>query len=143
MTANLPIAAFATCTGIVIGAMTLDHYHERQRTVLLAIADNAERERDAVRQELARSEAQALNHGLNGRGQLVPLARDDSISVHPKPKVVRQLHKLPRVQVGLDQLARQCGHHVAIEQEARGQQRVQRLNGFQRRVQGLRKEHRG
>ena len=56
MTANLLIAAFATCTGIVIGAMTLDRYHERQRTALLAIADNAEAERDAVRQELARSE---------------------------------------------------------------------------------------
>ena len=57
MIANLLIAAFATCTGIVIGAMVLDHYHERQRSVLLALADAAEAERDIVRTELARSES--------------------------------------------------------------------------------------
>lgn len=57
MIANCLIAAFATCIGIVIGAMALDAYHERQRAALQAIADDASNERYAVRQELARSES--------------------------------------------------------------------------------------
>ena len=59
MIANLLIAASFTFIGIVIGAMVLDRYHERQRTVLLAIADAAEAERDIVRAELARSQSLA------------------------------------------------------------------------------------
>lgn len=57
MIANLLIAAFASFAGIVIGAYVLDRYHERQRVVLLAIADAAEAERDIVRAELARCES--------------------------------------------------------------------------------------
>ena len=58
MIANCLMAMF-TCivVGIFIGAYVLDRYHERQRTVLLAIADAAEAERDIVRAELARSES--------------------------------------------------------------------------------------
>lgn len=57
MTANLLIAAGFAFMGIVIGAYVLDQYHERQRAVLLAIADAAEAERDIVRAELARCES--------------------------------------------------------------------------------------
>lgn len=57
MIANLLIALSFSFVGIVIGAYVLDQYHERQRSVLLAIADAAEAERDIVRAELARSES--------------------------------------------------------------------------------------
>lgn len=80
MTANLLIAAFATCTGIVIGAMTLDHYHERQRTVLLAIADAAEAERDIVRAELARS--QSLADALSREISLLKAQRSQAEALH-------------------------------------------------------------
>ncbi len=57
MTATLLAFALGAVLGIVAGAMILDRYHERQRIVLVAIADSAEAERDIVRAELARSEA--------------------------------------------------------------------------------------
>lgn len=64
MIANLLIAVGFGCIGIAVGAMVLDRYHERQRTVLAAIAKAADDERHAtaaelaaVRVELARSEA--------------------------------------------------------------------------------------
>ena len=59
MIANVLIALSFSFVGIVIGAMVLDHYHERQRSVLLALADAAEAERDIVRTELARSQSLA------------------------------------------------------------------------------------
>ena len=57
MIANLLIALSFSFVGIVIGAYIIDQYHERQRSVLLALADAAEAERDIVRTELARSES--------------------------------------------------------------------------------------
>ena len=57
MIANLLIAFAFSFLGIVVGAYVLDQYHERQRSVLLALADAAEAERDIVRAELARSES--------------------------------------------------------------------------------------
>lgn len=42
--------------GIAAGAMLLDAYHDRQHAALLAMADDERNERNAVRQELARSE---------------------------------------------------------------------------------------
>lgn len=64
MTANILIAIGFGCIGIAVGAMVLDQYHERQRTVLAAIAKAADDERHAtaaelaaVRVELARSES--------------------------------------------------------------------------------------
>lgn len=59
MIANLLIAVSFSFVGIVVGAYVLDQYHERQRSVLLAIADAAEAERDIVRAELARSQSLA------------------------------------------------------------------------------------
>ena len=64
MIANVLIASSFTFIGIVIGAMVLDQYHERQRSVLAAIAKSADdkylatrAELAAVRAELARSES--------------------------------------------------------------------------------------
>ncbi len=64
MTANILIAVGFGCIGIAVGAMVLDQYHERQRTVLAAIAKAADDERHAtaaelsvVRAELARCES--------------------------------------------------------------------------------------
>ena len=59
MIANLLIALSFSFVGIVIGAYIIDQYHERQRSVLLALADAAEAERDIVRAELARSQSLA------------------------------------------------------------------------------------
>lgn len=42
--------------GIIAGAMVLDNYHERQRTILQSIANDERNERNAVREELTRSE---------------------------------------------------------------------------------------
>ena len=59
MIANLLIALSFSFVGIVVGAYIIDQYHERQRSVLLALADAAEAERDIVRAELARSQSLA------------------------------------------------------------------------------------
>ena len=80
MIANLLIAAFATCTGIVIGAYVLDQYHERQRTVLLALADAAEAERDIVRAELARSES--LVNALSREVAILKAQRSQAEALH-------------------------------------------------------------
>ena len=53
MIANILIAVGFGFIGIAIGAMVLDQYHERQRTVLAAIAKAADDERHATAAELA------------------------------------------------------------------------------------------
>lgn len=64
MVDNLLFAALTGVTGVIVGGMMLDAYHERQRIELEAAAsaaigkaEAAKAERDAVRAELARSEA--------------------------------------------------------------------------------------
>lgn len=58
MIATLLAFLVGSMLGIAGGAMVLDAYHERQRAVLQTIDADASNERTAVRQELARSEAQ-------------------------------------------------------------------------------------
>jgi hypothetical protein len=55
--ANILIAAFSTCTGIVIGAYVLDQYHERHRLELEVSASDTAAELIAMRELYARSEA--------------------------------------------------------------------------------------
>ena len=80
MIANLLIALSFSFVGIVIGAYVLDHYHERQRSVLLAIADAAEAERDIVRAELARS--QSLDDVLSREVAILKAQRSHAEALH-------------------------------------------------------------
>ena len=80
MIANLLIALSFSFVGIVIGAYIIDQYHERQRTVLLAIADAAEAERDIVRAELARS--QSLADVLSREVAILKAQRSQAEALH-------------------------------------------------------------
>ena len=79
MTATLLAFALGAVLGTIAGAMTLDAYHERQRTVLQAIADAADRERIDARQRTARAESLVESLTLDLARQRAHQRRMDAI----------------------------------------------------------------